>query len=639
MNLRPAQKLIRVLPFLTVAALLSVGADAQTLPLANHPGKPVFDQACATCHAAPTDVRAPNLAALAAMTPAQLRDAIAEGGKMAPMAASLSASDRQQLVAYLTSGQNAAAAVDWTGKMMCAADKRAVDVNQPVVSSGFSVDRNQTRSLAAASAGLKSADMKNLEVAWAIGFPGQSSGGGAAIVGNTMFIVVGGRLLALDTSSGCAKWSIAATSRNTPTFGEIDGRKVIALAAGRDVLVVDAKNGEKVWQASGQAHGNAGSIRGGVVIYKDKIIVPISASGVATGAQARFECCIGHGAVVALAAKDGSKLWEYQTMPAADYNGEVSSTGVKQRGPSGAPIWAIPVIDEARNRVIVATGENTSHPATDTSDAIIALDLNTGKEAWKFQAMPRDVWNEACTATKATSGPNCPWNIADDPGVGRDFDFGAGAAIVKGAGGRDVVLAGQKSGDVWALDAATGSKLWNIRFGEGTALGGVHWGITTDGERIFAAVNDPLFAGARTDPLAPGATTTPRPGVFAVDIATGRQAWGYDAKPDCDGDRGKLVTACTAKYGFSAAPLTIDGAVVAATLGGEVVILDGKTGKVLKTLDTIGPQKTINDIDAKGGSIDSHGISAGAGMLFINSGYGSFGQTSGNVLIAYKPGR
>jgi polyvinyl alcohol dehydrogenase (cytochrome) len=301
-------------------------------------------------------------------------------------------------------------------------------------------------------------------------------------------------------------------------------------------------------------------------------------------------------------------------------------TGVKQRGPSGAPIWSIPLIDEKRNRVIVTTGENTSYPGTDTSDAVIALDLNTGKEVWKFQAMTLDVWNMACAATKETSGPNCPWNIADDPGIGRDFDFGAGAILAKGAHGKDVVLAGQKSGDSWALDADTGVKLWNARFGEGGPLGGVHWGITTDGRRLFVAINDPVFGNAKKSP-----------GVYAVDIKTGRPVWAFDAKPNCDSERGKLVTNCAAKYGFSAAPLTVDGAVIAATLGGEVMIFDGKTGALLKTLDTVGPKTAINDIAAKGGSIDSHAISAGAGMVFINSGYGGFNQTAGNALIAYKP--
>ncbi|HVF16909.1 MAG TPA: PQQ-binding-like beta-propeller repeat protein, partial [Steroidobacteraceae bacterium] len=277
--------------------------------------------------------------------------------------------------------------------------------------------------------------------------------------------------------------------------------------------------------------------------------------------------------------------------------------------------------------VIVTTGENTSHPGTDTSDAVIALDLDTGKEVWKFQAMAADVWNMACGATKQTSGPNCPWNIEGDEGHGRDFDFGAGAIIAKGAEGKDLVLAGQKSGDAWALDAENGKLVWNLRFGPGTALGGVHWGISTDGERLFVPINDPVILGA----------SGLRPGVFAVDLTSGKQAWGFDAKPNCEGERGKQVANCAMKYGFSAAPLNVDGAVIAATLGGEVVILDGTDGKVLNTLDTIGTKKTINGIDAKGGSIDSHAISAGGGMIFINSGYGGFNQTGGNALIAYKP--
>jgi polyvinyl alcohol dehydrogenase (cytochrome) len=532
-------------------------------------------------------------------------------------------------VAMVSARAQSPPVANWSETIMCPADKRGIDVSKPVVSSGFSVDRHQTRSLTAAQSGLTAADLKNLEVAWVIGFPGQNSGTGAAIVGDTMFVNAGGLLAALDTASGCVKWSVKASSRNTPTFGDINGRKVVAVSAGPDVLVVDARTGETIWQASGQPEGNPGSIRGGVVIYNDKIIVPISASGVSTGQRATFECCVGHGAVVALSAADGRKLWEYHTMPKAEYTGELSATGVKQRGPSGAPIWAMPLIDEKRNRVIVATGENTSHPDTDTSDALIALDLDTGKLVWKFQAMALDVWNMACAANKQTSGPNCPWNVADDPGTGRDFDFGAGATLAKDASGRDVILAGQKSGDTWAFDAESGRKLWNVRFGQGTYLGGVHWGITTDGQRLFAAVNDPVIPGAQT----------PHPGVYAVDINTGKQVWGFDAKPNCEGDRSKLVSACATKYGFSAAPLTIDGAVVAATLGGEVIVLDGKTGAVLKTLDTVRSYKTINGIDAKGGSIDSHGVSAGAGMLYVNSGYGLFGQTAGNALIAYKPAK
>ena len=611
--------------FLLIAA--ATPAQAQTRPDSSLPGKALYDKSCAACHAAPAESRIPTFSALTAMPAAQLRDAITEGGKMAPMAAGLSEAEKFQLVAYLTSGQPTAAAANWTEKMMCAADKRAVDVTKPIVSNGFSVDRSQTRSLTAAQAGLKKDDLRNLEIAWVIGFPGQGAGTGASLLGDTMFITGGQRLMAVDAHSGCVKWAVNVNSRNTPAIGEIDGRKVVGISVQREVLVVDAKTGEKIWQANGQATDNVGSIRGGVVFYKDKVIVPISASGVGAGGQAKFECCVGHGAVVALSAKDGSKVWEYHTMPTAQYTGKVSSTGVKQRGPSGAPIWSIPLIDEKRNRVIVTTGENTSHPGTDTSDAVIALDLDSGKEVWTFQAMAADIWNMACGRDKKTSGPNCPWNIEGDEGTGRDFDFGAGAVLAKGADGKELVLAGQKSGDTWALDADTGKLVWNVRFGSGTALGGVHWGITTDGERLFAPINDPVFGGI----------DKPHPGVYAVDIKSGKQAWGFDARPNCVGERAKLVANCETKYGFSAAPLTVDGAVIGATLGGEVIILDGKDGKVLNTLDTIGPKTTINGIEAKGGSIDSHSISAGAGLLFINSGYGGFNQTGGNALIAYRP--
>jgi polyvinyl alcohol dehydrogenase (cytochrome) len=68
-----------------------------------------------------------------------------------------------------------------------------------------------------------------------------------------------------------------------------------------------------------------------------------------------------------------------------------------------------------------------------------------------------------------------------------------------------------------------------------------------------------------------------------------------------------------------------------------VIILDGADGRVINRFDTVGPIATLNkDVAGKGGSIDAHAISAGAGMIFINSGYGQFGQTGGNVLIAYR---
>lgn len=609
--------------------LMAAPAFAQQGAPPDHPGRAVYQRSCAACHdnpaATPGAARAAQLASLQAATPARLREVLTEG-VMKDIGATLSPQDMTNVVAYLTAGQQQAPA-QWTDAILCSADKRAVNTAAPVTVAGFGFNQNQTRALTAKQAGLKKGDMKNLAVAWAIAFPGQGSGTGPAILGDTLFIVGGGRLLAIDAASGCVKWTYASNSRNTPAIGDLGGRKVLALSAGRDIHVVDAASGQLVWKGSGQPqNGSGGSIRGGVVFAGDKIIVPLSASGVASGMNARSECCSGHGSVVALNAADGKQAWEWHTMPEPTYNGQVNSLGVKQKGPSGAPIWSVPLIDVKRNRVIVTSGENTSHPGTDTSDAIIALDLATGKVAWKYQAMAADVWNMACDVASGNNGPNCPVLFGGD---GRDYDFGAGAALAKGRNNKDVILAGQKSGHVWALDADTGKLLWSQRVGEGTALGGVHWGITVDNNNIIAPINDPIIGPDRNWPS--------KAGLYAFDIKSGKPKWSFVAKPDCAGQRATLVANCETKYGFSVAPMVIDGAVVGGTLGGQVFVLDGKNGKALKMIDTAGPMTTINPVTGKGGSIDAHGLSAGAGMIFVNSGYGSFSQTPGNLFIALKP--
>ena len=606
------------IPAMTPAAI------GQTPP--DHPGAGVYQKSCATCHDNPGATRAATLSSIKLITPARLREVMTTG-VMAPMAASLNEKEKTDLIAWLTAGQATSSAA-WTDGLMCTADKRAVSTSASAVSSGFGIDANQTRSLTAAQAGLTKAQLANLDVAWSIAFPGQGSGTGASVLSDgTIFTTGGQKLLAIDVATGCVKWSYAANSRNTPAIGEIGGRRVVALSVGRDIHVVDAANGALVWKASGQpVDGSGGAVRGGVIFAKDKVIVPLSASGVAAGMNPRTECCTGHGSVVALNAADGSHAWEYHTMPEPTYNGQVNSVGVKQKGPSGAPIWSVPVYDAKRNAIIVTSGENTSHPGTDTSDAVIALNADTGAVTWKFQAMSADVWNMSCDVESGKNGPNCPVLFGGD---GRDYDFGAGAITVT-AGGKDVVLAGQKSGHAWALDANTGKVLWSHRMGEGTALGGVHWGIAADGGTMIVPINDPALS---QDPKFKSEA-----GVYAFDVASGRPLWSHAAKANCAGARATAVSGCTSRYGFSAAPLVVDGAIVGATLGGEVVILDGKDGRVINTVDTVRTFATLNkDIVGKGGSIDAHGISAGAGMVFINSGYGSFGQTPGNVLIALKP--
>ena len=108
-------------------------------------------------------------------------------------------------------------------------------------------------------------------------------------------------------------------------------------------------------------------------------------------------------------------------------------------------------------------------------------------------------------STSRRAGPTAPWHY--DKGDGRDFDFGAAPVLVSGPGGRDMVIGGQKSGHVWALDAATGKPpVVASRIGEGTTLGGVHWGVTTDGKLAFVPIADSNFPDAEQAATRPAST-------------------------------------------------------------------------------------------------------------------------------------
>ena len=520
---------------------------------------------------------------------------------------------------------------EWITATMCDASDRAVDLSGAVSFTYTDSAGNNPRYLSAEQAGLTTDDLSNLELAWAVAFP-QTSGLRAApvIIGSTIFYSAtdAGRVFALDTESGCAKWVYEPGTRlrSSMAYDVIDGKGTLVFSDMPGMIHrIDAETGEAIWVASGQADNNQGMLTGTPVIHEDRIIVPVSGSGVITGGNPNYECCENHGAVTALNVHTGEKLWEYHTMPAADYTGQVSSTGVKQRGPSGAPIWTTPTIDTERNQIYVTTGENTSHPTTNTSDAIIALDLETGEEKWVFQALANDMWNFGCSA----GGPNCII-LEDTNSV--DYDFG-GPAILVDAGDQDLLIAGQKSGDIWALNPDTGALVWNQRVGEGTALGGNHWGIAIDSERAFLTINDPGMAALGLP------DSRPRPGLYTYFTGTGEPSWFYEAEPKCNDQRDSRLRRCESLFGFSATPLAIDGAVVTGSLDGRLFVFNADSGELLFEYDTVQDFETINGVEGRGGSIDSHSIAAGSGMVFIGSGYGQFSQVSGNVLLAFKPAK
>jgi len=376
-----------------------------------------------------------------------------------------------------------------------------------------------------------------------------------------------------------------------------------------NVYAVDVKTGKQIWNKRA-GFDNQSTITGSVAVSGGKVYVPISSLEVALAANGNYNCCTTSGGVVALNATTGDEVWRYRVIPDPAKESEKKKNGKLFLGPSGAPVWCSPTVDAARGVLYIGTGENYSPPTTTTSDAIQAIDLKTGKLVWNFQATKGDAYNIACPIFT-----NCP------PGDGPDFDFGMAPLLIKRKDGKDILIAGQKSGVVYALNPVGGKLIWKTRIGKGGKLGGIHWGMATDGKYVYAANADNMIAIDKSD-----SSLKPSPGIYALDINTGKLIWNAPTPP-CEGKN--CMTA------NSAAPAVVPGIVFAGSIDGHMRAYASSDGKILWDFNTIKEYETVSGIKGKGGAIDGPPPVIADGMLFINSGYGAFNGIAGNVLLAF----
>jgi polyvinyl alcohol dehydrogenase (cytochrome) len=584
-------------------------------------GEAIYQQHCAACHDNPEETKSPAADSLKRMGARPISYALTHG-KMRVQGSALSEPQIDAVVGYLA----ASVVVDnsWVARMSCPADRQAVDTGAPTVG-GFGIGMRNHRNMSAAQAGLHKTDMGNLQLQTAIGFPQTANmRSQPAVVGNTLYLIVpdAGQLFAFDIDgSPCVKWVYEhpVPLRTAIQVGDLDdGRQVLLFGdAAAHIQMFDPVAREVLWRTSIRISSVSNST-GMPVLYQGRVYAPVSSGELNMGAAPDYECCTSHGGVVAMDASSGEVIWIYRTMEEATPQG-ISRVGTQQWGPSGAPIWTTPAIDEKRGVLYVGTGQNTSAPATDTSDAVLAINLEDGSLKWKFQATENDIFLTGCMFQP--DGPNCP----PDYSLNVDWDFGASMVIAERPDGSDLILAGQKSGTLWALNPDSGELLWSNDVGPGGPAGGIHWGMAYDGERLFVPVNQTGMAGEDPDR---------EPGLHAIDVATGKTLWSYYNSADCTGDRQQHLPSCGRNYGLSAATLLVDGAVIQGGNDGFVRIFDGDNGSLLFSFDTARPFETINGIEGKGGAIDNAVIIAANGKLIVQSGYGLMGA-AGNLLLIF----
>ncbi len=583
------------------------------------PGAALYSRHCVSCHNGSVP-KAPQTMWLEMMSPVAILKALNQG-VMQSQAAALSPTQRVDVAQYLT--QRRADEADKTARAPVCTDKETTfDASRPAIRAGWGHDT--ARYVTAEDAGFSAADIPGLQLKWAFAYPGAlrarsqpAIGHGAVYTGSQ-----DGHVYAFDLQTGCERWSYDAGAEVRTGVVLIDGLlDTRPLAIFGDILArlhaVDARTGELVWSRKMDDHPSA-TLTGTPAFFEGRLYVPVSSLEVTPAADPAYPCCSFRGKVVAVDAGTGKDVWTHYTISQPPAKVGVTTSGAAILSPSGAPVWSSPSIDASKRVIYFGTGENYSPPADNNSDAIIAVNLDTGLRLWQRQSTAGDAWNVACMMQ---NNPNCP------PEDGPDFDHGA-SMILSTTGGRRTLLAGHKNGTIFGLNPdAQGEVLWSARVGRGSIQGGVHFGMAASAETLYAPIND-MNDTHNGDVLDPAAA---RPGIHALDIATGKVRWSHVQPNVCPGG------AAFCDPGVSAPVTAMAGAVFAGHLDGFLRAYAEADGKLLWEFDTKNPVTAVNGLVAKGGGISGAGPAVGEGYVVINSGYGLYFHAPGNALMVFAP--
>jgi polyvinyl alcohol dehydrogenase (cytochrome) len=578
-------------------------------------GLATFQTRCSVCHNNPVQ-GAPTASAIREMTTERIYDSLVSGS-MKVHAEGLSDIQKQRIAEFMSGRPLGSAKVGDAKNMLnpCRNNPTLANpVNGPAWN-GWGADSGNTRFQPSQSASLTAAQVPRLKLKWAFGYPAGESANGQPTVASGRVFVGGdnGFVYSLDAATGCVYWSFENGSivRNALMIGPITGqgsaRYAVYFGDGHaNVYAVDAQNGKLLWKTKVDPHFVA-RITAGVKFYDGKLFVPVSSSEEFSSGHRDYPCCTSRGSVVALDANTGKQIWKAWVVPDEPKPYKTQTNGVVLYKPAGGAVWNSPTVDPIRQAVYFGTGDSTTAPSPKTTDGVMAVDINTGKLLWSYQAHENDVFMGGC------GGPNrsdaCP-----SP-MGPDLDIGNSPILKALPNGRRVLMTGTKTGEVFGLDPDNnGALLYRVPGVPGagpTPTGGrgrgnIVWGGAADNQNAYYGV------GAM--------------GLGALNPATGQSVWVFPPPPAAGG-RGTAL---------GAAPTAIPGVVFEGATNGMLYAVSAADGKQLWEFNTARDFETVNKVAAHGGSIASTGAVVVGGMVFVGSGYAiSSGALGGNVLLAF----
>ncbi len=592
------------------------------------PGSTIFGNTCEQCHGKIES--APSPAILKKMTPERIYNALTKGD-MVQMAKDLTDLQKRQIAEWVGGRMLGSQESGDASKMpnRCTVNPPIRDLTSVGSWNSWSPGFNNARFQNGKDANMTAAKVARLKVKWAFGFPGASETySQPTIVDGRVFVSSdAGYVYSLDAETGCIHWSydVGAGVRSAIVVGQLKAGSTQYAAFFGDirgsVYALDASTGKLIWNVPIDPHPLS-RITAGILLYKGRLYVPVASLEEPESSSYNYLCCTFRGMVAALDAGSGKQIWKTYTIPRVATK-QLDAKGLTYMGPAGAGVWGAISIDTKRNALYFGTGNAFSGPDVGASDAVTALDVDTGRQLWSKQDELGDIWHTGCPQGPSPPGfaPKPPFRRP--PGMparpqtpmpatywcpdpeGPDFDIASGPMIADQPNGHSLVIIGSKSGMVWAHNPdGKGSVAWRADSARGQIVFG---GALEEGMAYFGFRNG---------------------GVAALRISDGVEKWYTPITPK---------ESMSTHVGFSAAVTAIPGVIFAAGLDGTVHALNAFNGNPIWQFDTARDFQTVNGVAAHGGSIGSAGVTVANGMLYVTSGFTGFQNgVPGNLLLAFS---
>ncbi len=311
-------------------------------------------------------------------------------------------------------------------------------------------NRDYSNTRAVLDAEITSANLSQLEVAWAYGIPGVGAWGAAATTplianGVVYFQDLQSNVASLDFETGEVLWEKIYNHGVLGPNGPAVGYGRVYISSDIDTFAaLDINTGEELW-----SKGTEGRPTGAIQPYAFGGNVYITTqAGVAGEGEQNYVGYTGgtSGHIYALDPATGETVWEFQTVEEGFWgNPELNS---------GGGIWYPPGIDTETGVTFWGIGNPAPFPGTVAfpngssrpgdnlyTNAMLALDAQTGELLWYNQVKPHDLFDH-------------------------DFHISPILATVEIDGTqRNIAVGSGKLGRIVAMDRETGETLWDRAVG------------------------------------------------------------------------------------------------------------------------------------------------------------------------------